>query len=422
VPRKKSNKIKKTVIKTKNVIKRGIHYEPDYSLILLVIFFLIFGLLMIFSASAVIAYLYNDGDTFFFFKRQIIWIGVGSIIGFILYKVQINKYKKLGIYLLIATFLLMLYLIPEALFKVEFPFVKTLNGATRWIDLGFFDLQPSEIAKLAIILFSAGFFSLSEKFKKNIEIFIDKRFSNNQTLHIIVYLSFKLLPFIVMGLLAAFVLFQKDLDTLVIIGLIFMTMFYVSNKGSSHNFATIVLLVGCLIAGYFAMTLENYRKVRVDSFVQILINGQPDDPRGPAFQVWNGLVALGNGGFLGVGYGNSRQKLFFLQEAAYTDSIYTIVGEEFGLAGSLLVILGFLIFLSIGLKIANEAENKFAALVAVGITSWITIQAFLNISANLAVIPFGGMPLPFLTYGGSNTIMILAGIGILLNISKKRVE
>jgi cell division protein FtsW len=183
------------------------------------------------------------------------------------------------------------------------------------------------------------------------------------------------------------------------------------------------LLIVSAIMGLAATLLASYRMSRFQSFLQILINGEPSNTfkRGESFQVWNGLVALGLGGLLGVGYGQSKQKLFFLQEAAYTDSIFSIVGEEFGLLGTLAVILGFLVILSIGLKIAKEAPNKYLFLFASGITAWIIIQAFLNIAANLALIPFGGIPLPFLTYGGSNTIMILIGVGLLLNISKKRL-
>ena len=119
-----------------------------------------------------------------------------------------------------------------------------------------------------------------------------------------------------------------------------------------------------------------------------------------------------------MGYGESRQKLFFLQEAAYTDSIFSVFAEEFGLLGSLILVFGYFYFMALGLQIARNANNKFLALIAIGVTAWICIQAFLNIAANLALIPFGGMPLPFFTYGGSNTITTLMAIGILLNVSK----
>src|SRR5690606_6937481 len=198
----------------------------------------------------------------------------------------------------------------------------------------------------------------------------------------------------------------------------FLSVFYVSRKEKSEIYKVIGIAAVALIAGFIAISTVSYRNSRLQCYEEILIYGEPigDSKIGDCFQVWNGLIGVGSGGLFGVGYGQSRQKLFFLQEAAYTDSIFTVVAEEFGLVGSVAVILGFVVFLSQGLRIAKNAPSRYTTFVTVGITSWITIQALLNIAANLALIPFGGMPLPFLTYGGSNTIMILAGVGILLNI------
>lgn len=376
---------------------------------------------MIFSASAVIAFIYEGGDTFYFFKRQILWIIIGAFLGFILYRFPVYKFRRLSFWMLIVTIFLMLYLVPEALFNVDMPFVDTINGATRWINIGITTIQPSEIAKLTMVLFAASWFTMSEKKKMQIESYIKKQ-KDAPLWQSILTLGYKTFPFIMLGIVIALVLIQKDLDTVVIITLIFLSIFYLSGQGKKHTFVTMFLLTSAAIMGFIATIVTTYRLSRFQSFLQILFYGEPSNTfkRGESFQVWNGLIALGLGGIFGVGYGQSRQKLFFLQEAAYTDSIFTIVGEEFGLLGTLAVILGFLIILSIGLKIAKEAPNKFQFLLAAGITSWIAIQAFLNIAANLALIPFGGMPLPFLTYGGSNTIMILLGVGILLNISKKR--
>lgn len=396
-------------------------YQPNYSLLIVVILMLLFGLLMIFSASAVIAFIYEGGDTFYFFKRQILWIIIGAFLGFILYRFPVYKFRRLSFWMLIVTIFLMLYLVPEALFNVDMPFVDTINGATRWINIGITTIQPSEIAKLTMVLFAASWFTMSEKKKMQIESYIKKQ-KDAPLWQSILTLGYKTFPFIMLGIVIALVLIQKDLDTVVIITLIFLSIFYLSGQGKKHTFVTMFLLTSAAIMGFIATIVTTYRLSRFQSFLQILFYGEPSNTfkRGESFQVWNGLIALGLGGIFGVGYGQSRQKLFFLQEAAYTDSIFTIVGEEFGLLGTLAVILGFLIILSIGLKIAKEAPNKFQFLLAAGITSWIAIQAFLNIAANLALIPFGGMPLPFLTYGGSNTIMILLGVGILLNISKKR--
>ena len=411
----------KNSFNTKKLKKIKEKYAPNYSLLIVVLLFLVFGLLMIFSASAVIAFLYNDGDTFYFFKRQILWIIIGGVVAYGLYKLPIDKLRKASIYILIVTLVMMIYLVPEAIFKIDMPFVDTINGATRWINLGLLSIQPSEIAKFAVVLASASWFTLSAKSKASIGAWIKKK-ENSPIYFSILTLGYKFLPFLIIGAIIGLILIQKDLDTLVIIVLIFISMFYVSNNSRKTTFATIFLLSISAIMGLIATLSVNFRKSRFEAFLQILFFGEPSDTskRGDSFQVWNGLVALGLGGVIGVGYGQSRQKLFYLQEAAYTDSIFTIIGEEFGLLGTLGVILGFLIIFSLGLKIAKEAPDKFQSLLAIGITSWITIQAFLNIAANLALIPFGGMPLPFLTYGGSNTIMILAGIGLLLNISKKK--
>lgn len=412
---------RKRVKASKNINK--VRYQPNYSLIIVVILMLLFGLLMIFSASAVIAYIYEGGDTFFFFKKQILWIAIGTFLAFLAYRMELSSLRKHSILIMGVTILLMLYLVPEALFDIQMPFVDTINGATRWINIGITTIQPSEIAKLSVIIFSASWFTMSDKKKSSIEAYIRKQ-KDYPIFQSILTLCYKTFPFIVMGIVIALVLIQKDLDTVVIIALIFISIFYLSGQGRRHMLVTASLLVVSGIMGMAATLMARYRMSRFQSFLQILINGEPSNTfkRGESFQVWNGLVALGLGGLFGVGYGQSKQKLFFLQEAAYTDSIFTIVGEEFGLLGTLAVILGFLVILSIGLKIAKEAPNKYLFLFASGITAWIIIQAFLNIAANLALIPFGGMPLPFLTYGGSNTIMILIGVGLLLNISKKRVN
>lgn len=412
-------KKKKPIMRRSSVYIEPKRKEPNYPLILLVIFLTIFGLLMIFSSSAVISYIYYEGDTFYFFKRQIIWIVIGTVLGFIAYLIPTKSYRKIGQISIVFSLLLLLYTLPEALFGVEVPFVKTLNGATRWIDLSFFDLQPSEIFKLAIVLFTASFMTMAKDVEKGIKKFIDSK-ADSQIWYSILVIGYTFFPIIVVGLGSLMILGQKDLDTIVIIVLSFLVVYYVGGTTRFHTIVSYLVLVVSLVVGALASLFVGYRKSRINAFVQILLYGEPSDASkaGESFQVWNGLIAIGSGGLLGVGYGESRLKLFFLQEAAYTDSIFAIIGEEFGLFGTLLVIIAFLLFLSFGLKIAKEAEDRFSSLLAVGITSWIVIQAFLNIAANISVIPFGGMPLPFFSYGGSNTIMILIGVGILLNISR----
>ncbi len=417
--RKKKTKptLKRSVLPSEKV-KKG---EPSYQLLLLTVFMSLSGLLMVFSASAVIAYIYDNGDTFFFLKKQILWIAIGTILAFILYKIPLNALRKFSYVLIIVSILLLLYTIPEAVFHIETPFVKTINGATRWIDLGLFDLQPSEVFKFAIVLFTASYMTMSENAKKTIDKIVRSR-QDSPFWHFIYNGFFSLAPIVAVSIGAILILLQRDLDTIVIIVLSFTVVYYVGGTNRLHTLMAQLVLLASLIGGTLASLLEPYRRSRVSAFVQILLHGEPSaaSKAGDSFQVWNGLIAIGSGGLFGVGYGESRLKLFFLQEAAYTDSIFAIIGEEFGLFGTLLVVFGFIYFLSLGLKIAKNSPSKFSSLLAVGFTSWIVIQAFLNIAANLALIPFGGIPLPFFTYGGSNTMMILMAVGILLNISRTR--
>lgn len=431
----KQNQIRGNLPDTNRTSKIGSQIEyrnnskPDTGLIISVIFLSIFGLLMVFSASAVISYFSHDGDTFYFFNRQVIWIFLGSLLGYFFYRLKMPAIKKIGIYMIIAAVLLMIFMLPEALSPsledgrkvIDMPLVTTLNGATRWYDLGIFSLQPAELLKLGLIIFTASFLTMDSKKKKEREKIIE----SNKNSPFRYFLSALLIRHQLFSLLIgiAFLIFaQRDLDTLVIIFLIFLSIYYVGEEKEGKGVRSFFLFISALIVGTFSMLIEGYRRTRFLSFIEILFKGEPSKEfrLGESFQVWNGLVAIGSGGLFGLGYGESRQKLFFLQEASYTDSIFAVLGEEFGLLGTLLVILGFIYFLSAGLSIAKSAKDKFSSLVATGITLWIVIQAFLNIAANLAAIPFGGMPLPFFTYGGSNTIIILAGIGILLNISRQK--
>ncbi len=425
--RSKKNTIKREQIRGSKIRNKS---KIDYKLLLVVAFMLCFGLVMIFSASAILAYT-QYGDTFFYFKRQLVWIFIGTLLGIIAYKIPISTLQKHSNLFLIIGLILMIYLLPEALSPlasnginkvIEVPLVNTRNGATRWIDFfGIFDLQPAELIKLALIIFTASWFSLKEETKSKIEKYI-KKFQDNTIIYFIANLIYVFFPFIILGLIAVLILAERDLDTIVVIALTFFAIYFAAGTQRRHTLTAIFFLCVSVIVGIIAMLTESYRASRFNAYLQILLNGEPSEisKRGDSFQVWNGLIAIGSGGLMGVGYNNSRQKLFFLQEAAYTDSIFAVIAEEFGLVGSIVVILSFLYFTSRGLAIAKSASTKFSSLLAVGLTSWITIQAFLNIAANLSVIPFGGMPLPFFTYGGSNTITVLIAVGILLNISREK--
>lgn len=380
--------------------------------------FLIAGLLMVFSSSAVLAFVRYE-DTFFFVKRQLLFIFIGVISAFIIYRLKYIHLRVLGKWLLIICTALLLYLLPQALFNIEMPGVVTLNGATRWIRLpGLFDIQPAELAKIMIILFASLWLTRNQKTKLKMEKWINN-YKDREFLYPFLKLLYRFLLLIVVGLTGLFILLERDLDTVVIIVLTFFAILYSAGTTKKESRFVVLLLILSIIVGIGASVLEPYRRERVQSYVEILVQGEPSNKQGASFQIWNGLIAIGSGGFFGVGYGESRQKLFFLQEAAYTDSIFAVFAEEFGLIGSLILIFGYFYFMSLGLQIARNSQSKFLALIAIGVTAWITIQALLNIAANLAIIPFGGMPLPFFTYGGSSTITTLIGIGLLLNVSRQ---
>ncbi len=376
---------------------------------------------MIFSASAYYAYSDpNIGDTFFYFKRQLIWLLAGSAIGYVFFLMPLDFLKKITPFLLGVGVLFLLYILPEALFGtttadgttsgLQMPLVEALNGAPRWINLQVFNFQPSEYVKFMFILYIASWLTKNdiEKYSKDIQTHFSK----------------VIMPFLfLLGIVSIMILLQRDFDTTVVLVLSILSVYFVSGTTAVHTLGSISILASSLIFGVFALMLEGYRRARVDTFFHIFQHGPESSAeviQSGGFQVFNGLVGLASGWLIGNGYGESVIKQGYLQQAAYTDSIFSVIGEEFGFFGTLLVTIGFLFFASVGLGIAQNANSRFGALVAVGMTSLIVIQGFLNIAAVAVIIPFGGMPLPFFTYGGSSTIMTLVGVGILLNISKEQ--
>lgn len=439
--RKRSNRIKAFI---------ELNDVPNLQIIALVVLFLVGGLLMIFSASAYYAgtgqniesqiqteessdltFLdenteedgiinYEAGDAFFFFKRQIIWIILGTAIGYIFYITPLERLKKASPILLGVGVLMLIYIIPEALFGrtlpdgttsgLQMPFVEALNGAPRWINLQFTNFQPSEYVKFMFILYIATW--LVKKDTEENDTDVQTHFNN------------VMIPFLtLLGAISVMILMQRDFDTTVIMVLAIMVVYFLSGTSRVHTLGTLAILSSSFIFGVFALMLEGYRKSRVTTFFHIFQNGPNSASeviRDGGFQVFNGLVGLASGFLFGKGYGESVIKQGYLQEAAYTDSIFSVIGEEFGLFGTLIVTIGFLYFASLGLHVALNAKTKFGALIAAGMTSLIVIQGFLNIAAVAVIIPFGGMPLPFFTYGGSSTIMTLIGVGVILNVSRRQ--
>jgi cell division protein FtsW len=265
-------------------------------------------------------------------------------------------------------------------------------GASRWIQLGPFSFQPSEMAKLAMIIYLAAW--LESRGTKRIKDVFEG-----------------LLPFLgIMGLIGFLIMKQPDTGTLGVIVLTSFAIFFVSGARMDHLF--FMSGIGTL-ALWILVKIEPYRFDRILAFMN-----PGADPQGIGYQINQALLAVGSGGFFGVGLGHSRQKFNYLPEPV-GDSIFAVIGEELGLIGGFVLIILFVALAVRGIKIAKNAPDMFGRLVATGITMWIVLQAFINIGANIALVPFTGIPLPFISYGGTSLIFLMAAVGILLNISQQ---
>lgn len=291
--------------------------------------------------------------------------------------------RKLSIYLVTFTIISLLIVAFIPYLSIEY------GGARRWLDLKIFTFQPSEMAKISIILYLADLFDSK---KNKIKSF-----------------SFGFIPFIIILLIFSLLLIkQPDLGTLSLIALVSVIMFFVAGADPLH-----LLLMG--LAGslslWYTIQFAPYRMSRIT----VWLNPQ-DDPTGEGYQLNQSLLAIGTGGLWGRGIGQSRQATYLPE--AFTDSIFAIIAEELGFVKASLFISIFLILLFRGIQIARKSKSVFIKLSSVGITSWIVLQAFLNISAISGILPLTGVPLPFISYGGSSLATLMFASGLLFNLSQ----
>lgn len=352
----------------------------DFVIISLVIGFCLFGLIMIYEASNIMA-LRNFGDKYFFIKDQILWIVIGLLCMFLVSKIHYKKYYYMSVPLIFVSIL--------TLIAVFIPGIgKKLLGAKRWISLGIFNFQPSEFVKLSIILYLSSWLSTPEK----------KRFT-----------AFLLLFFLIVGL----VILQPDLGTAFILTVIFIVSYFLSGATLWHF---IVLIPVSIIAVLGLAVSSPYRLRRIMTFLN------PNfDPMGSSYHIRQILISFGSGGLWGLGIGASRQKYLYLPEAT-TDSIFAIIGEELGYIGAVFFIIVFLILLIRIYRIVKLAPDKHSFLLSGGILTYLSIQTIINLGSMVAIFPLTGVPLPFISYGGSNLIVTLMAIGIVLNINKYIVD
>jgi len=349
----------------------------DKKLFVAAILLTIIGLIAVLDASAPQA-LNAFGDKFHLFKNQLIWSFVGFILLVISSKINYKFWQKIATPLFFFVLVsLILVLIPGIGAK--------LLGARRWISLGPVFFQPSEFAKFGLILFMAKFLSKKEA---------------------------SVLYFLPLALIAFLIMLEPDLGTTMVIVLAGAIQIFASQINLLH-YTGVGILGGIIV--FLLVIVSPYRKDRLLTFFE-----QSTDPLGKSYHIRQILLGLGSGGLLGVGLGSSRQKFLFLPEAA-TDSIFAVIAEEIGFIGALglIFLLGFYVFRA--LKIAKYAPDDFSRYLSLGIASWIGIQAILNIASMTALVPLTGIPLPFISYGGSSLIMIMLATGILLNISRLSV-
>lgn len=340
------------------------------------------GIVMIYSASSIYAWeKYNDG--FFFLKRHLSFLVIGLLLMSLVMSIDYRIFRKWAKpFLLLSIILLVLVLIPGI--------GREVSGARRWFRYKFISFQPSELANMAIIIYTADFICRKEDVIRQ-------------------FLKGFLPPLCVLGLCSLLILIQPDLGTTIAIGSVVFLMLFIAGV---KPFYLLSLFFSSLPMLYFLIFNVPYRRTRFLAFINPWL-----DPKGSGFQIIQSQIALGSGGIFGVGLGHSKQKLFYLP-AAHTDFIFSIIGEEFGLLGTVGVIVLFIIFIQQGLKIIKNAPDKFGYFLSMGLILMIAIKAIINIGVSCSIFPTKGLPLPFISYGGSSFIFDMVSVGILVNIGR----
>lgn len=357
-------------------MKKSKSLSLSTQLFLLILGLLGFGLIMIYSASVAEA-LKDFGDKFHYIKLQFKWAAVGLTLMLFLSRIKIKTLESLApLILAFGILLLLLVAIPGIGTKIQ--------GARRWLILPGFTLQPSELFKLIFVIYLSSWL-------------------NSRKVAVMQFVA-------IIGFVAGLVLLQPDMGTTIVITLTAVGMYYLSDY-PLKNILSIGL--GGLVVGFILIISSPYRASRLRTFLD-----PASDPLGSSYHIRQILLALGSGGIFGVGIGKSRQKYQYLPEST-TDSIFAVVGEELGFLGAAALISAFMYLIYLGFKIATNARTPFEKSLAGGITTWLGIQIVLNLTSMVALTPLTGVPLPFISYGGSALVSMLAGIGILLNISRR---
>jgi len=351
---------------------------PNVAMLVIMVLLVIMGILALATSSTPISLKLTNNPNFYLF-HQLLWgLLPGLVLGFVAFKIPLHSLKKWSFLIFTCSYILMLLVFIPALSKTEW-------GATRWLNLGFTSIQPAEILKLATIIYLAAILN-NEKVRKRFTAF-----------------------FIILALVCSALFLQKDMGTLIVIFSIMIAMFFCS-KTPIKQTAVIILIA---VVGFAGLILsEPYRLQRVTSFLH-----PETDTLGTSYHINQALISVGSGGLAGSGLGLSVQKFGFVPQSI-SDSIFAIFSEEVGFIGSSILIALFMGLFLTAVSVGKRLNDEYLRLIAIGIGSWFVVQALVNIGAMIGLLPLTGIPLPFMSYGGSHLMMELIACGFLLSISK----
>ncbi|MCJ7666206.1 MAG: putative lipid II flippase FtsW [Actinobacteria bacterium] len=369
-------------VKRHRIFSIGLEY---YFLFIITLILSIIGIVMISSASIPVGERYFN-DSYWFIRRQVIWWLISFTCFLIASKIDYKKYRKFSNFIIVIIIgMLALVLIPG--FSIE------SGGAKRWLDLWFFNPQPSEFAKLALVLFFSDY--------------LGRRYIEDPVIKRILWP-----PFFILCIATILIFLEPDLSTVIVIWLIIFVVMFAGGVKLKHILG--LGFIGILVTmGY--MFLEDYRRERLLAF----LNGSSESG-GINFQINQSLIALGSGNIIGLGFGNSVQKYSYLPEAQ-TDFIFAIIGEELGLIGTMLIVVLFLLFAFFGIRVCLKTNDYYGRVLAAGLTGLIVIPAIINTAVVTGLMPVTGLTLPFVSYGGSSLLLNMISVGILLNISRQNL-
>jgi len=375
--------------KSKNLIKNFFKVDktvgpPDRVLMVTSIIIIVFGLAMLSSASAIESFRRFNDNYYLFFHQFFRGFVPGLVLFFFFLNFDYRRLRKYTVHFyVVAVILLILVFVPGL--SADY------SSAKSWINIFGLSFQPSEVVKLLFILTLAGWFA-----DRGIES--NRDFWNG------------LVPFgILLGIISGLILLQPDLGTLIVVAIIAFMIYFMAGGRIKHIIGFGLLCSG---AGAIMIARAPYRAARLMTFLHPEL-----DPQGIGYHINQAFLAIGAGGFWGLGFGQSRQKFAYLPEVI-GDSIFAVIAEEVGFIFSALLIILFLIIFLRGLKIIQGIDDEYGKYIIIGVITWITFQAFLNIAAMVGLMPLTGIPLPFVSYGGTALMSLLSALGILLNVSK----